>query len=126
MYPSDLRIDARASSIRVPLRHLAHDGDAVQLDSRSVVVLDGSSSQSRKMMQRVPEFRALQRWSLPAPAGRRSLRASPPGGMSSLEAIAEALSSLEGAELGARVRAVHEALIRKQLDDRGYVGPHRN
>ena len=91
----------------------------------TVVVLDGSWSQSRKMMQRVPEFRTLQRWSLPARADRQSLRTSPPGGMSSLEAIAEAISRLEGEELGAQVRAVHEALIQKQLDDRGYVGPHR-
>ena len=88
-----------------------------------LVVLDGSWSQSRKMMQRVRELRSLQKWSLPAPAGRRSLRASPPGGMSSLEAIAEALAVLEGEEVGTQVRAVHEALVQKQLADRGYVGP---
>ena len=90
----------------------------------TLVVLDGSWSQARKMMQRVPELRSLRRWSLKAPEGRRSLRASPPGGMSSLEAIAEAVAVLEGEELGAQVRAVHEALVQKQLDDRGYVGPH--
>jgi DTW domain-containing protein len=89
----------------------------------TLVVLDGSWSQSRKMMQRVAEFRTLQRWSLPAAPGRRSLRAAPPGGMSSLEAIAEAIARLEGEELGAKVRAVHDALVQKQLDDRGYVGP---
>lgn len=88
----------------------------------TIVVLDGSWSQSRKMMQRVPELRSLRRWSLPAPAGRRSLRAAPPGGMSSIEAIAEAVARLEGTELGDQVRAVHEALVQKQLDDRGYVG----
>ena len=91
----------------------------------TLVVLDGSWSQSRKMLQRVPELRALRKWSLPAPPGRRSLRASPPGGMSSLEAIAEALALLEGEEVGARVRAVHEGLVQKQLSERGYVGPHR-
>ena len=91
----------------------------------TLVVLDGSWSQSRKMLQRVPQLRALRKWSLPAPPGRRSLRASPPGGMSSLEAIAEALAVLEGEELGGRVRAVHEALVQKQLCERGYVGPHR-
>ena len=91
----------------------------------TLVVLDGSWSQSRKMMQRVPELRSLQRWSLPSLPGRRSLRASPPGGMSSLEAIAEAIAALEGEELGAAVRELHEALIQKQLAERGYVGPHR-
>lgn len=90
----------------------------------ALVVLDGSWSQSRKMMQRVPELRSLRRWSLPAPVGRRSLRASPPGGMSSLEAIAEALAVLEGEEIGRQVRAVHEALVARQLAERGYVGPH--
>ncbi len=90
-----------------------------------LVVLDGSWSQARKMMQRVPELRALKRWSLPAPAGRRSLRTSPVGGMSSLEAIAEALAVIEGEAVGLQVRAVHEALVRKQIAERGYVGRHR-
>lgn len=88
----------------------------------TLVVLDGSWSQSRKMLQRVPELRALRRWSLPPPPKRRSLRAAPPGGMSSLEAIAEALAALEGEAIGARVRTVHEALVQKQLAERGYVG----
>ncbi len=92
----------------------------------TLVVLDGSWSQARKMLQRVPELRSLRRWSLQAPKGRRSLRAAPPGGMSSLEAIAEALRVLEGAEVGAQVQAVHEALVQKQLAERGYVGPHRS
>jgi DTW domain-containing protein YfiP len=91
----------------------------------TLVVLDGSWSQARKMMQRVPALRALRRWSLPAPPGRRSLRTSPSGGMSSLEAIAEALAVLEGAWVGATLRAVHEGLLKQQLSARGYVGPQR-
>lgn len=91
----------------------------------TLVVLDGSWSQARKMMQRVPCLRAMRRWSLPALPGRRSLRAAPPGGMSSLEAIAEALAALEGAGVGATLHAVHEGLLKKQLAERGYVGPQR-
>ena len=91
----------------------------------TLVVLDGSWSQARKMMQRVPQLHSLKRWSLPAREGRKSLRASPPGGMSTLEAIAEALAALEGEDVGDRLRAVHEALLAKQMSDRGYVGPHR-
>jgi len=91
----------------------------------TLVVLDGLWSQARKMMQRVPQLHALKRWSLPAREGRKSLRASPPGGMSTLEAIAEALAALEGEDVGDRLRAVHEALLAKQMSDRGYVGPHR-
>jgi len=88
----------------------------------TIVALDGSWSQARRMMQRVPELRGLRRWSLPAPEGRRSLREAPPGGMSTLEAIAEALAALEGAAVGDALRAVHEALVQKQLAERGYVG----
>lgn len=91
----------------------------------ALVVLDGSWSQARKMMQRVPELRALPRFSLAAPEGRRSLRAAPPGGMSSLEAIAEALAVLESEEAAAPLRAAHEELVQKQLAERGYVGPMR-
>lgn len=91
----------------------------------TLVVLDGSWSQARKMWQRVPELRGLQRWSLPAPAGRRSLREAPPGGMSTLETLAEALEALEGRTVGDHLRAVHEALVQKQLADRGYVGSMR-
>lgn len=90
-----------------------------------LVVLDGSWSQARKMMQRVGVLRGLRKWSLAAPAGRRSLRASPPGGLSTLEAIAEALRQLEGEEVGAQVLSVHEALVARQLAARGYVGPYR-
>jgi DTW domain-containing protein YfiP len=71
----------------------------------------------------VPELLRLPRLSLVAPEGRRSLRKSPPGGMSSLEAIAHALALLEGAEVAAPVHAAHEALVQKQLSQRGYVGP---
>ncbi len=90
----------------------------------TLVVLDGSWSQARKMMQRVPELRALRRWSLVAPPGRRSLRASPPGGLSTLESVAEALAVLEGDAVAVPLPAVHEALVQKQFEERGYVGPH--
>ena len=88
-----------------------------------LVVLDASWSQAKHMLQRVPELLRLPRLSLVAPEGRRSLRKSPPGGMSSLEAIAHALALLEGAEVAAPVHAAHEALVQKQLSQRGYVGP---
>lgn len=90
---------------------------------RSVVVLDGSWSQARKMMQRVPELRRLPQWSLAAPEGRVSLRAAPAGGMSSLEAIAAAIEALHGAEAAAPIHHAHRALVEKQLRERGYVGP---
>jgi len=88
----------------------------------TLVVLDGSWSQTRRMIQRIPQLRKLPRYSVNPKPGRRSLRAAPEGGMSTLEALAGALHELESAEAGAQLDALHEELISQQLRDRGYVG----
>jgi DTW domain-containing protein YfiP len=88
----------------------------------TIVVIDASWSQARHMVQRVPALRGLRRWSLPAPASRRSLRTAPPGGMSTIEALAEALAVLEGEASAQPLRDAHERLLQQQLHDRGYVG----
>lgn len=88
----------------------------------TIVVIDASWSQARHMMQRVPELRRLRRWALPAPMSRRSLRTAPPSGMSTIEALAEALAVLEGENSARPLRDAHERLLEKQLNDRGYVG----
>jgi DTW domain-containing protein YfiP len=77
------------------------------------------------MSQRLAGLRGLRKWALPAPAGRRSLRAAPAGGMSTLEALAEALAVLEGEAAASQLRAAHQEMLDKQLADRGYVGPMR-
>ncbi|MGV3625133.1 MAG: hypothetical protein ACO1OB_30215 [Archangium sp.] len=41
---------------------------------------------------------------------------------STLEAIAEGLRIVEAEAAGAHLDAVHEALVQKQLRERGYVG----
>lgn len=88
----------------------------------TIVVIDASWSQARHMMQRVPQLRGLRRWALPAPVSRRSLRTAPPGGMSTIETLAEALAVLEGEHAAQPLRDAHERLIQQQLSDRGYVG----
>jgi len=93
---------------------------------KTVVVLDGSWSQARRMFQRVPELRRLPQWSLVAPEGRRSLREAPPGGMSSLEAVAQAVEALDGVDAARPFHEAHEALVQKQLGQRGYVGPMKS
>lgn len=87
-----------------------------------LVVLDGSWSQARHMIQRIPLLRALPRFSITPREGRRSLREAPPGGMSTLEALADGLRLLESEAIGAHLDAVHDALVQKQLRERGYVG----
>lgn len=91
----------------------------------SLVVVDASFSQARRMVQKLPQLRTLPRLSLAPPPGRRSLRAAPEGGLSSLEAVAEAIALLEGDVAARPLREAHEALVQRQLAQRGYVGPMR-
>ena len=86
-----------------------------------LVVLDGSWSQARRMLHRVESLRGLPRLSLAAPAGRKSLRSAPPGGMSTLEAIARAVELLEGPEVAEPLDALHRALVGRVLKSRGYL-----
>jgi DTW domain-containing protein YfiP len=59
-----------------------------------LVVPDGTWPQARRMMQRVPELRALPRLPLPPPPPAPRLRRPMAGGMSTLEALAAALREL--------------------------------
>ena len=80
-----------------------------------LVVLDGSFRQARRMYKRVPELRALPELSLPAPAvtPTRLRRPTLPEGMSTLEAVAAALSLLEGPERAAPLWTLHAELVRR-------------
>lgn len=102
-------------------------GEAARPEGRpsTLVVVDASFSQARRMVQRRAELARLPRLSLAPPPGRRSLRAAPPGGLSTLEAVAEAVALLEGDDVARPLRAAHEALVQQQLAQRGYVGPMR-
>jgi DTW domain-containing protein YfiP len=95
---------------------------------RRVLVLDGSWSQARRMLQRVPALRELPRLALAAPP------AAPPGaaglprlrrpridaGMSTIEAIARALAQLGEPEAGARLDALHAAALARAWSLRGH------
>ena len=88
---------------------------------RRLVVLDGSFRQARRMYKRVPELRALPEFTLPAPAvtPTRLRRPTLPEGMSTLEAVAAALSLIEGPELAAPLWALHAELVRRADRMRG-------
>jgi DTW domain-containing protein len=88
---------------------------------RRLIVLDGSFRQARRMYKRVPELRDLPELSLPAPAvtPTRLRRPTLPEGMSTLEAVAAALSLLEGPELAAPLWALHAELVRRADRVRG-------
>ena len=86
-----------------------------------VVVIDGSWSQARRMVHRLPQLRGLPRLSLPPPVpGTRRLRQPPHAdGMSTLEAIAEAVALLEGEEKAAPLRALHQRMVQAVWEGRG-------
>jgi len=87
----------------------------------TLVVVDASWSQARRMVQRVPVLRGLPRLALAVPAPARSLRDAPPGGLSTLQAVARALGSLGDATAAAALDEVHERLLARTVAARGYV-----
>ncbi len=84
-------------------------------------MLDGSFRQARRMYKRVPELRELPELCLPAPiiTPTRLRRPTQPEGMSTIEAIAAALSAIEGPELVAPLWALHAELVRRADHVRG-------
>ena len=83
--------------------------------SGRLIVLDGSWSQARRMLHRIPELRRLPRLCLPAPdPPRRSLRRAPaPHQMSTLQAITAALRLLEGAAVALPLEQFHALVIER-------------
>ena len=80
-----------------------------------LIVLDGSFRQARRMYKRVPELRDLPELTLPVPrvTPTRLRQPTQQGGMSTIEAIAAALSLLEGPALAAPLWALHAELVRR-------------
>lgn len=90
----------------------------------AVLILDGTWRQVRKLLRTHPWMFLLPRLSLPGPTheGRR-LRVSPLAeGRSTIEAIAAALSVLEGPEKGAPLEALHDVMVEQVLSARGMPG----
>ena len=86
-----------------------------------LIVLDGSFRQARRMYKRVAALRDLPEFSLPAPSvtPTRLRQPTQPDGMSTIEAIAAALSILEGPALAAPLWALHAELVRRADRMRG-------
>ncbi len=86
-----------------------------------LLVLDGSWSQAKHMIQRLPGLLRLPRLSVAVPEGRVGLRKAPEGGLSTLEAIARALAELEGPSVAEPLDALHQAMLSRVKATRGYV-----
>ena len=65
---------------------------------QTLVVLDATWAQARRMLQRIPELQRLPRLSLPGVLAERLRRPTVKSGMSTIEALAAALDLLGDAE----------------------------
>jgi DTW domain-containing protein YfiP len=93
---------------------------------RRLIVPDGTWAQARRMVQRLPQLRALPRLRLgPPPVVPRLRRPLHPSGMSTLEAIAAALEACGEPGPAARLFALHAAVMERSERMRGYRPPHR-
>jgi DTW domain-containing protein len=92
---------------------------------QTLVVLDGTWRQTRKMLRRLPELSRLPRFSLaPPPSGeaRPRLREAPSAdARSTLESIADALAELDSPECGARLLALHATFVERTRRSRGQL-----
>lgn len=93
----------------------------------TLVVLDGTWRQTRKMLRRLPELARLPGFSLVATEDgqvRDRLREAPrPGARSTLESIAEALAKLDSLECGRRLLELHAAFVVRTRTARGQKLP---
>jgi DTW domain-containing protein len=89
----------------------------------TLVVLDGTWRQTRKMLRRLPELARFPRFSLGPDAegsARDRLRESPrPGALSTLESIAEALAQLDSPATGQRLLDLHQQFVERTRHARG-------
>jgi DTW domain-containing protein YfiP len=94
----------------------------------TLVVLDGTWRQTRKMLRRLPELSRLPRYAIEsvAPEGPLSrLREAPlPNARSTLESIAAALGQLDSAELGQHLLDLHRHFVEQTRHARGQRHPH--
>lgn len=112
-----------ASLLRAPgswLLYPSHEPcTAPPTDLKTLVVLDGSWSQTRRMAQRIPELRTMPRLSLPSPPPKTGLPALRKQhldtGMSTLEAVAQAIALLEGEEVARPLFDLHRVHVERSL-----------
>jgi DTW domain-containing protein YfiP len=90
---------------------------------QTLVVLDGTWRQTRKMLRRLPELSRFPRYSLGPDAvapERDRLREPPrPGARSTLESIADALGQLDSPECGQQLLELHRAFVERTRRARG-------
>jgi DTW domain-containing protein YfiP len=85
-----------------------------------LIVPDGTWTQARRMVQRIPALRTLPRLALAGPPpGLRLRRPLVPGGMSTLEAVAGALAAAGAGAGSERLLALHAEGVERVLRLKG-------
>lgn len=100
------------------------DEDAVPLPPgapAALIVLDGTWRQTRRMLKKLPSLARLPRLALPAKvsAPLRLRESTSPDNRSTLEAIADALTLLEGEAAGAPLHQIHALMVERVFRARG-------
>jgi DTW domain-containing protein YfiP len=120
---SPLDLEDLAAPGTVLLFPSPHPPDPAATRPRRLVVPDGTWSQARRMVQRIPALRTMPRLTLPAlvapPDAARLRRPTIAGGMSTIEAIAAALRFLGEPEPARQLEALHEAGRERAMRLRG-------
>jgi DTW domain-containing protein YfiP len=88
---------------------------------KTLVLLDGTWAQARRMASRIPSVERMPRWALETPARRaiRLRRPHEPWARSTAEALAEAMGLLEGEPLGNSLFALYDRWVSQSLQMRG-------
>lgn len=87
-----------------------------------LIVPDGSWSQARKMQEREPAFRRLPCVALQGLPSRYRLRQGPrPGSLATFEAVAHALSAIEGRDRMSPLFDNFEIMVEQNLKSRGLL-----
>ncbi|MCE9584774.1 MAG: DTW domain-containing protein [Planctomycetes bacterium] len=88
---------------------LLYPGGGIPAESEprpgTVVVIDGTWREARRLFHQHPSLQLLPRLSFPPPPATPRLRRPPPYGMATLESMAHAVEALEGAE---KARPLHQ------------------
>lgn len=88
----------------------------------TVVVLDGTWREAKRLFIRIPALHRLPRVPLREPAPTDHLRRPPPGGMATLEAIACAVETLEGPEKAKVLHNLFAEFVKRSLEGARRVG----
>lgn len=123
-YEGGLAFDA--SAIRSSHCHLLYPGAPTATpceNIRQIVVLDATYRQARRMFKRIDALRSLPILSLSAPlhAPHRLRQPPHPDGMSTIEAIAEALDLLEPPSVRSSLYQAYAAFVERSDRQRGRI-----